>query len=303
MSRYDLPLGIEGESEPGSKGRVLRNRLGIIRKKDMDQAEANALLRAQTRYLSIISQKTMFTATLLCRMHREWLGSIYGWAGRYRTVEVSKGGFHWPPAFRVPANMDRFEMQTLRRLTPCTQRDTQRWAAAAAEVQAEFLLVHPFREGNGRIARWLTDLMAQQAGFPALHYGFTGKGGTSTGGDYLTAVLQGYAGNYLPLADFLAERLRRTLPRPDGLRRECDPTRPFEIAAFADAATEHSRANHRVRQIGVGLDQWLHYVIIPKKTSPIPQTASRSACRSGRRSRSCWTWRRPPVALRDMLGT
>jgi hypothetical protein len=45
--RYQPPAGPEGETEPGSRGRVLRNRLGIRRKREMDVAEYEALLRAQ----------------------------------------------------------------------------------------------------------------------------------------------------------------------------------------------------------------------------------------------------------------
>ncbi|WP_053068478.1 Fic family protein [Synechococcus sp. GFB01] len=36
--------------------------------------------------------------------------------------------------------------------------------AALAEVHLELVLIHPFRDGNGRIARLLADVMATQAG-------------------------------------------------------------------------------------------------------------------------------------------
>ena len=35
----------------------------------------------------------------------------------------------------------------------------------------EFILIHPFREGNGRLGRWLVTIMALQAGFPVLDFG------------------------------------------------------------------------------------------------------------------------------------
>ena len=40
----------------------------------------------------------------------------------------------------------------------------------------ELLPIHPFREGNGRLARWLSELMLLQAGLPMPLYQFTGKG-------------------------------------------------------------------------------------------------------------------------------
>lgn len=89
-TRYITPEGSEAESEPGSRGRVLRNRLGIRRKMEMDRLEFESLVAAQEEYLECIGPDTRLTTDLLCRMHRDWLGEIYEWAGRYRTVELAK---------------------------------------------------------------------------------------------------------------------------------------------------------------------------------------------------------------------
>jgi cell filamentation protein len=65
-----------------------------------------------------------------------------------------------------------------------------------------FLLVHPFREGNGRLARWLADLMFLQAGYPIPLYNFSGKGAVKRKKEYLNAVVVGYGQNYTPLVGF-----------------------------------------------------------------------------------------------------
>jgi cell filamentation protein len=44
--KYDA-AGPETEFEPGSRGRVLRNMLGIMRVRDMEEAESQALELAQ----------------------------------------------------------------------------------------------------------------------------------------------------------------------------------------------------------------------------------------------------------------
>src|SRR5947199_10710700 len=95
FGEYQPPVRPEAETEPGSRGRVLRNRPGIRRKRDMDAAEYEALLRTQEAYLEQISAETRFTAALIRQMHRDWLGEVYEWAGAYRTVELSNGGFRW----------------------------------------------------------------------------------------------------------------------------------------------------------------------------------------------------------------
>ena len=80
--RYVTPSGPEVEFEPGSHRRVQKNRLGIRRKKEMDRAEFEALLAVQEVYLDCIGPHTRLTAEMLRRMHFDWLGEIYEWAGR-----------------------------------------------------------------------------------------------------------------------------------------------------------------------------------------------------------------------------
>jgi cell filamentation protein len=209
--RYLTPKGPEVEFEPGSRRRVLRNRLGIRRKTEMDRVEFEALVTAQERYLSRIGPRTRLTAGLLCRMHSDWLGGIYEWAGQYRTVELTKGDFRWPAAFRVQENMDAFEKGVLARCTPCLPGPPGEVARCIAEVHAELLLIHPFREGNGRLARWVADLMAFQAGLPGPDYGFIGRYARKRRVAYLEAVRKGYLKDYDLLTVFFAGALERRL--------------------------------------------------------------------------------------------
>jgi Fic family protein len=52
------------------------------------------------------------------------------------------------------------------------------------------LFIHPFREGNGRLVRWLADLMIAQADLPAPDYGFAGPGSRKRQRQYLNAVMR-----------------------------------------------------------------------------------------------------------------
>ena len=186
--RYITANGPEAEYEPGSRGLVLRNLKGIRSKREMDQAEIDALVRVQEIYLEQIGPDTVITAEMVCRMHREWLGALYSWAGCYRTVDMSKGGFTWPPAMRVEQNMAFIEREAFKIKTPCRPGPLARVAHDMAEVHAELLLVHPFREGNGRLAPWVAEIMALQAGCPLPVYRFTGRGSAAEKKRYLSAA-------------------------------------------------------------------------------------------------------------------
>lgn len=211
MSRYHTSTGQEAEYEPGSRGRVLKNKLGIRSKIAMDQAEAEALAIVQSRYFTedMITLDTMFTADLIKQMHKEWLGKIYEWAGSYRTVDVAKGDFTFPPAYLISDNMREFEKNILSKFTPCRPDESNRVCEAVARVHAELLLIHPFREGNGRLARWLANIMFAQSGLTIPDYGFTGRDAKLRQNKYLDAVIKAYYRDYSDLVRFLEEALER----------------------------------------------------------------------------------------------
>jgi len=162
--------GPQTEFEPGSRGRVLRNKLCIIRVGEMQQAESEALEAVQEWAIANFGPHHRFTAGDICQLHRRWLGNIYEWAGDYRAVNMTKDGFMFAAAGQVPRLMVEWERDTLRPETPCSGMDPQRLAHALARTHAELVIIHPFREGNGRCARLLAWLMAMQAGWPTLDF-------------------------------------------------------------------------------------------------------------------------------------
>jgi len=211
MSRYNVPSGSEGEYEPGSDGKVLKNLMGIKSPSLMNNIEDMALMATEDRYFEseIITADTRITAKIICRMHKDWLGLIYEWAGDYRGVDMSKGDFPFPPAWLIPRNMETFERGILAERTPCRGETIEDVSLSLAVVHAELLLIHPFREGNGRLARWLADMMAAQAGLPLPDYGFTGRGSRNNKETYLQAVIRGYGQDYEALTRFFTVALER----------------------------------------------------------------------------------------------
>jgi cell filamentation protein len=194
--RYDVSDLLETQFEPGSKGLVLKNLIGITSKEVMDEAEARALEQAMDVLVRAYGETHRFTATDLCDWHRTWLGSIYQWAGCYRRVNVSRDGFPFASAAQIPVLMDQFERDVLQRYTPCMFADRADVVHALAETHVELVLIHPFREGNGRLARVLSTLMALQAGLPLLDFSLmAGTGKTA----YIAAIQAGIDKLYAPM--------------------------------------------------------------------------------------------------------
>ena len=199
--------GNEGALQPGSRGRVLANQLGIVRVGEMQVAETRALLALTDALLDEVGEAQQFTVGHLCNWHRRWLGHIYPWAGEYRQVNMGKGGFQFASAHMIHGLMAGYERDVLAANTPCNDKDDAQLFSALARTHAEFILIHPFREGNGRLARLLNTLMALQAGLPVLDFG--GVRGRAKQG-YIAAIHAAVGCNYVPLERVFASVVRRS---------------------------------------------------------------------------------------------
>ena len=104
--------------------------------------------------------------------------------------------------------MEGYSRSVLAKLTPCRPTRKEDVAAALAQSHVELVLIHPFREGNGRIARVLATLMALQAHLPPLDFGtITGRGRAG----YFAAVQAGMDRNYQPMRELFVGIIDRTV--------------------------------------------------------------------------------------------
>ena len=137
----------------------------------MERAESEALLAATRRAIEETDADQRLTADHIRFLHGAWLGKIYPWAGQYRNVNISKGGFPFAAASQIPRLMEKLD-------------------------------------GNGRWARLVATLMALQAGLPPLD--FSGVKGRERR-RYFDAVHAAMAGNLAPMIQVFEHVIARTL--------------------------------------------------------------------------------------------
>jgi cell filamentation protein len=207
--RYQA-TGVESEFEPGSNGQVLRNRVGIQSPEDMDELELRLLKDSYEAVLLQDFPDRRLTVADLKAWHRLWLGNVYTWAGQERSVNLCKGGFQFATASLVPGLLQTFEREHLARWTPCGELPPEDLVTAIAVTHVELILIHPFREGNGRLARLLADVMAVQAGREPLDYSSWERHKPA----YIGAIHAGLAGDYRPMGEFVARALADAGPAP-----------------------------------------------------------------------------------------
>lgn len=185
--RYDTSNTAEGQFQPGSNETVLVNKLAITNPDEMDEIELELLNELTSALMDAIEVDQVISTADLREWHRRWLGNVFSWAGQYRSVNMAKDGFQFASAHLIPSLMNDFEKKFLNKYTPCNGMNEDELIKALAVVHIEYILVHPFREGNGRLSRLLATIMALQAGQPILDFSYMDKNRN----DYFTAIQTG----------------------------------------------------------------------------------------------------------------
>lgn len=202
MSKYELHSA-EQRYQPGSGDSVLANKLGIIDVDEMEALESGLLLMLYEE-LFIEDQPLSGLAFEHIRVwHRKWLGNVYDWAGKLRNANLTKDGFQFAAANRIPLLIAGFEKQYLSRSGELKNLTRPELVSYLAECHVEFILIHPFREGNGRLSRLLFDMLSVLAGKGVLDYSLWDEHKLF----YFKAIQAGVSGNYRPMVQLVSDIL------------------------------------------------------------------------------------------------
>jgi cell filamentation protein len=196
------------EFETGSKNRVLKNKLGIISIREMNDREIIEYVKGTKKLAEYFSFDHSFSHVDICLIHKTIFGNIYEWAGEYRNVEMSKDGFVFARAKYIPDLMKEFSKSLLQPQTPPNTNSSKDLSQILAKIHVEFILIHPFREGNGRTIRLLLSMIAQQAQYAGMDFGFIKDKGKEYK-RYITAIQSGMKGNYELMEEIIEQALSR----------------------------------------------------------------------------------------------
>ncbi len=96
------------------------------------------------------------------KIHRIVMKGVITSAGEYRDydLEVREAGFTPPPFYEISENMKEF-IDMLN-----NNSDELHPIEFAAQVHYDFVWIHPFEDGNGRMARLLLNLVLVKSGYP-----------------------------------------------------------------------------------------------------------------------------------------
>lgn len=119
---------------------ALENKLGIDNSADLARIEEQISKKkaAELFEKGVLDKLEVGTFSALKEIHKYLFEEIYSFAGKIRTVNISKGNFRFAPVMYLQAaleNIDKMPQSTLDEII---------------EKYVEMNIAHPFREGNGR---------------------------------------------------------------------------------------------------------------------------------------------------------
>ena len=156
--QYIDPDSIYTDPETG----VLWNLVGITERDTLSFVETAATtkrtLELRTVPISVTDSSALFA------IHRHLFQDVYDWAGKRRTVEISKDGKQFFPLSRFDSALT-FIDNLLAEYRRIDKTDKPSLSHKLAEILDAVNYLHPFREGNGRTQREFLRLLGREKGW------------------------------------------------------------------------------------------------------------------------------------------
>lgn len=141
---------------------VLVNLLNIRDSTLLDEAEAEFTAERYRTYEP--SQQTLsdFSFEHLKHLHHHLFQDLFEWAGETRDVDISKGDTRFCTWTRIEPEAIKL-FRTIPALADCHSHNEI--VDRVADLYCELNLLHPFREGNGRVLRFFFEELLYTLGY------------------------------------------------------------------------------------------------------------------------------------------
>ena len=160
-----MPYDVDNDPYIDSATGILRNLLGVRTSQNLDEAEAG-ITAIEIANLTIADPPFYedFNLEQLKSIHRQLFGVIYDWAGELRTVEISKGTTSFARVEYLNSSLVSL-FEQLKNDEYLMTTDFDEFISLLAHYYGELIVIHPFREGNGRVIRTFLAMLAESIGW------------------------------------------------------------------------------------------------------------------------------------------
>lgn len=142
---------------------VLINKMGIRDRAALQRAEYRLAAANAPIALMYADNARSLNEVVWRGVHKRLFADLYGWAGKFRTVSLSKGRTLFAPPAALHGWADERVLPAFRRAARTATSDIE-FATALAACWGELNFLHPFREGNGRSTQIFVTALARRYG-------------------------------------------------------------------------------------------------------------------------------------------
>lgn len=135
----------------------------LTTREELNAVESANINQAALKYFGgrLSEKKAPFTYEWLLRLHREMFGEVWKWAGEIRRKEISIG---------IPVHQIRGELVRLVGDYNFWNNKKEKALEVSAWIHHRLVWIHPFRNGNGRWARFATDIYLKRSGLSRISW-------------------------------------------------------------------------------------------------------------------------------------
>ena len=134
----------------------------IAYRRDLNAAEQENIARAQEWALNG-RRRNLLSEKFIRDLHRQMLGDVWRWAGKFRTSQRNIGIDYWLIATELRQLLDDVKARVEFNTYPLDE--------IAVRFHHRMVQIHPFPNGNGRHARLMADLLVMQRGGERFSWG------------------------------------------------------------------------------------------------------------------------------------
>ncbi|KAF0146802.1 MAG: hypothetical protein FD143_3236 [Ignavibacteria bacterium] len=148
------------------------NKFNIRDQKILEEEERKLLLKSYEYFHNNLSEKTIFDEIYLKELHKKTFNKLYEFAGKYRTVNISKGYTTFCQVrFLEQTSKEIFKkLSSDNYLKNYSTKSKEEFAQKLTYYMCELIALHPFFEFNGRITRLFFDMIVTFNGYEYINY-------------------------------------------------------------------------------------------------------------------------------------
>ena len=176
---------------------VLKNKLNIHDGEVLSNAERDfTLLAVQDLEFS----EPPYDLSYLQLLHKKIFGLVYDWAGDIREVDISKADTRFCTIHRIEPEAKKIFF-SIQKQNYFKELPEPEFINAISELYTDLNLIHPFREGNGRVQRLFFEHLV-------LHNNYIIDWNVVSKEDWIEANIQGVFCNFKPMINIFTSALQ-----------------------------------------------------------------------------------------------